>query len=62
MYNHPFYHAKKEKLNWRIIPALAENYFDVIEINSTYSKGFNDITQRFAENLRRIARHHDGFL
>jgi len=53
MYNHPFYHDKKEKLNWRVIPLLAENYFDVIELNSLYSKGFNDITQKLAENLHK---------
>lgn len=53
MYNHPFYHEKKEKLNWKVIPALAKNYFDVIEINSTYSKGLNDITQRLAESLNK---------
>jgi len=53
MYNHPFYHEKKERLNWKVIPDLAKNYFDVIEINSNYSKGFNDITQRFAENLNK---------
>ncbi len=53
MYNHPFYHEKKERLNWKVIPALAKEYFDVIEINSGYSKGFNDITQRLAENLNK---------
>ena len=53
MYNHPFYHSKKEHLNWRIIPALAKNYFDVIELNSSYSKGLNDITQKLAENLNK---------
>lgn len=52
-YNHPFYHAKKEHLNWRIIPALAKNYFDVIELNSSYSKGLNDIIERLAKNLNK---------
>ena len=51
VYNHPFYHADKEHLNWKVIPALAKNYFDVIELNSSYSKGLNDITQKLAENL-----------
>ncbi|MGV8171771.1 MAG: PHP domain-containing protein, partial [Candidatus Woesearchaeota archaeon] len=51
MYNHPFYHEKKEKLNWKVIPELAKHYFDVIELNGTYSKGLNDINQRIAEKL-----------
>jgi len=51
VYNHPFYHADKEHLNWKVIPALAKNYFDVIELNSSYSKGLNDITLKLAENL-----------
>jgi hypothetical protein len=51
MYNHPLYHEKYEKLNWRIIPGLAKNYFDVIELNSQFSKGLNDINQRIAEKL-----------
>jgi len=51
MYNHPFYHEKKEKLNWKVIPELAKHYFDVIELNGTYSKGINDINQRIAEKL-----------
>ena len=53
MYNHPFYHDKSEKLNWKVIPALAQNYFEVIELNSSYSKGFNDITERLAESLSK---------
>jgi hypothetical protein len=53
MYNHPFYHEKKERLNWRVIPELAKNYFDVVELNSSYSKGLNDITQKVAENLHK---------
>jgi predicted metal-dependent phosphoesterase TrpH len=51
MYNHPFFHANKEHLNWRVIPALAKNYFDVIELNSSYPKGLNDVTQKLAEKL-----------
>jgi len=51
MYNHPFYHEKKEHLNWKVIPGLAKDYFDVIELNSTYSKGLNDICLRLANNL-----------
>jgi predicted metal-dependent phosphoesterase TrpH len=51
MYNHPFYHEKNEKLNWRVIPELAKKYFDVIELNSTYSKSINNINQRIAEKL-----------
>ncbi|HEY9705788.1 MAG TPA: PHP domain-containing protein, partial [Allocoleopsis sp.] len=51
MYNHPLYHEKYEKLNWQIIPGLAKNYFDVIELNSQFSKGLNDINQRIAEKL-----------
>jgi predicted metal-dependent phosphoesterase TrpH len=51
MYNHPFFHEKKEKLNWRAIPGLAKNYFDVIELNNSFSKGLNDINQRIAEKL-----------
>ncbi|MGV8141161.1 MAG: hypothetical protein ACP5NW_01825 [Candidatus Woesearchaeota archaeon] len=51
MYNHPFYHEKKEKLNWKVIPGLAKEYFDVIELNSLYSKSLNDINQRIAEKL-----------
>jgi hypothetical protein len=51
MYNHPFYHEKKEKLNWRAIPGLAKEYFDVVELNSLYSKSLNDINQRIAEKL-----------
>jgi predicted metal-dependent phosphoesterase TrpH len=50
-YNHPFYHEKKEHLNWKVIPGLAQNYFDVVELNSTYSKGLNDIAQRFSNKL-----------
>ena len=53
VYNHPFYHEKKERLNWKVIPELAKNYFDVIELNSNYSKGLNDITQRVAESLNK---------
>ena len=51
MYNHPMYHEKNEKLNWRIIPGLAENYFDVMELNSHFSRGLNEITLRMAEKL-----------
>lgn len=51
MYNHPFYHEKKERLNWRVIPELAKNYFDVIELNGTYSRSINNINQRIAEKL-----------
>jgi len=50
-YNHPFYHDKNEYLNWRIIPSLAKNYFDVIELNSQFSRGLNNINQRIAEKL-----------
>lgn len=51
MYNHPFFHEKKERLNWKVIPELARNYFDVIELNGTYSKSINNINQRIAEKL-----------
>ena len=53
MYNHPFYHDKKQRLNWRAIPGLAKNYFDVIELNNSFSKGLNDINQRIAEKLSK---------
>jgi len=51
MYNHPFYHEKKERLNWKVIPEIAKNYFDVLEINGSYSHGLNDIVQRLALKL-----------
>jgi predicted metal-dependent phosphoesterase TrpH len=53
MYNHPFYHEKKEKLNWKAIPGLSKEYFDVIELNSFYSKSLNNINQRIAEKLHK---------
>ncbi|MGV8086838.1 MAG: PHP domain-containing protein [Candidatus Woesearchaeota archaeon] len=51
MYNHPFYHEKREKLNWRVIPDLAKNYFDVLELNGSYSRGLNNIVERLALKL-----------
>lgn len=53
MYNHPFYHEKKERLNWRVIPDLAKNYFDVLELNGSYSRGLNNIVERLALKLNK---------
>jgi len=50
-YNHPFYHEKRERLNWRAIPDLAKNYFEVLELNGSYSRGLNDIIQKLALKL-----------
>jgi|GEM_PF-1925166 len=61
MYNHPLYHDKREHLNWRAIPAIANNYFDVIELNCQFSKGLNNINQRLAEKLGKgIAASSDS--
>jgi predicted metal-dependent phosphoesterase TrpH len=53
MYNHPFWHEKHEHLNWRVIPGLAKNYFDIIELNGTFSRSMNDIALRMAQNLNK---------
>jgi predicted metal-dependent phosphoesterase TrpH len=53
MYNHPLFHDNHEKLNWKVIPSLAKNYFDVIELNSQFSKSMNDISLRLAHNLNK---------
>ncbi len=53
VYNHPFYHEKKEFLNWKVIPDLAKNYFNVLELNGSHSKGLNDIVQRLALKLNK---------
>jgi predicted metal-dependent phosphoesterase TrpH len=61
MYNHPLYHEKREHLNWRAIPSIANNYFDVIELNCQFSKGLNNINQRLAEKLGKgIAASSDS--
>jgi predicted metal-dependent phosphoesterase TrpH len=53
MYNHPFWHEPHERLNWKVIPGLAKNYFDVIELNSNRPKAFNDLAMHIAENLNK---------
>jgi predicted metal-dependent phosphoesterase TrpH len=53
MYNHPFWYASKEKLNWKVIPGLAKNYFDVIELNNTFPKSMNDLALHLAEQFNK---------
>jgi len=53
MYNHPLWHANHEHLNWKVIPGLAKNYFDVIELNGSFSKYMNDIALGIAQNLNK---------
>jgi predicted metal-dependent phosphoesterase TrpH len=52
-YNHPFWHEVGEKLNWRAIPGLAKYYFDVIELNMSRPKSFNDLALRMAMHLNK---------
>jgi predicted metal-dependent phosphoesterase TrpH len=51
MYNHPFWHETGEKLNWKVIPGLAKNYFDVIELNAGRSRAMNDLAVHMAEQF-----------
>jgi predicted metal-dependent phosphoesterase TrpH len=53
MYNHPFWHESGERLNWKVIPGLAKNYFDVVEINSGFTKSMNDLTIKLAEKQNK---------
>jgi len=53
MFNHPFWHEPYEKLNWAILPGLAKNYFDVIELNSGRPKVFNDLAIHMAEQFNK---------
>ena len=53
MYNHPLFYERGEHLNWRAVPGLAKHYFDVVELNGTFSRSMNDIALRLAENLRK---------
>ena len=51
MYNHPFWHDTAEKIEWRAVPGLAKNYFDVLELNAGFPGGINDLTLRMAQKL-----------
>lgn len=51
MYNHPFWHEHKERLNWKIIPGLSKHYFDVIELNAGRSRVMNDLALHLAEQF-----------
>jgi predicted metal-dependent phosphoesterase TrpH len=42
-YNHPFWHERGEKMNWRVVPEIAKKYFDVIELNAGRPKMLNDL-------------------
>jgi len=53
MYNHPFWCETNEKLNWRAIPGLVKNYFDVIELNAGRPKNLNDLTLYIAEQFNK---------
>ncbi|MGV8150661.1 MAG: PHP domain-containing protein [Candidatus Woesearchaeota archaeon] len=53
MYNHPFWHETHERLQWRAIPGLAKNYFDVIELNASMPKSFNDLSLHIAEKFNK---------
>lgn len=50
-YNHPFWHENHERLQWRAIPGLAKNYFDVIELNAGMPKSMNDLALNIAQRL-----------
>jgi len=63
-YNHPFWHEEHEKLQWKAIPGLAKNYFDVIELNASMTKSMNDlslhIAQRFNKGIVASSDSHTG--
>lgn len=53
MYNHPFWCESNEKLNWKAVPGLAKNYFDVIELNAGRPKNLNDLALYIAEQFNK---------
>jgi len=53
MYNHPFWRDMGERMNWRVVPGIAKNYFDVLELNGTFSKGMNDLVVELAGKMNK---------
>lgn len=52
-YNHPFWHERGEKMNWRAVPELAKYYFDVIELNAGRPKTLNDLALYIANEYNK---------
>lgn len=63
-YNHPFWHEKREKMNWKAIPEIAKNYFDVIELNAGRPKMLNDLAlylaQQYGKGITSSTDTHTG--
>jgi len=52
-YNHPFWHERKERMNWKAIPEIAEKYFDVIELNAGRPRMLNDLAVYIAQEYNK---------
>jgi hypothetical protein len=63
-YNHPFWHERRETMNWKAIPAIAKNYFDVIELNAGRPKVLNDLAlylaQEYDKGITSSTDSHTG--
>jgi predicted metal-dependent phosphoesterase TrpH len=51
VYHHIFWSEAGEYLNWKAVPLLVKNYFDVVELNAKRTKEQNDLTLKLAKEL-----------
>jgi predicted metal-dependent phosphoesterase TrpH len=51
VYHHIFWSEAGEQLNWKAVPLIVKNYFDVVELNAKRTKEQNDLTLQLAEEL-----------
>ncbi|MGV8087336.1 MAG: PHP domain-containing protein [Candidatus Woesearchaeota archaeon] len=65
-YNHPFWHERKEKMNWKVIPEITKEYFDVVEVNAGRPKILNDLAiylaQEYGKGITSSTDTHTGRL